>query len=147
MKRFRLTPILFLLFITIAGACSNGNTGSVPVTDTIKKTPAIVADSLKIVAPIVTENDIFNTLNALSFVKESNQLIDSVSHHKHGMAFIIDSAEAVYNVKAGYDREDRFETFYTFSVDKKTRAIKVLDVIADEMITPEEFVKRQKRKH
>ncbi len=147
MKRFRLTPILFLLLITIASACNNGNTSSTPVTDTIKKAPPVVADTAKIVAPIVTENDILNALNALPFVKESNKLIDSVSHHKHGMAFIIDSADAAYNVRAGYDRDDRFETFYTFSVDKKTRAIKVLDVIADEMITPEEFEMRQKDKH
>ena len=58
------------------------------------------------------------------------------------MAFIIDTADNEYNVKAGYDREVRFETYYTFSVDKKTRAIKVLDVISGQMITPAEFEKR-----
>jgi len=143
MKRAGIKYTLYLLLIVIAMACNNNSNTTRPATDTLEKTPAAVADSSKIIVPIVTENDIIDTLTALPFVKESNQLIDSVSHHKHGMAFIIDTADKAYHVRAGYDREDRFETFYTFSVDKKTRAIKVLDVISDEMITPAEFEKRR----
>jgi len=72
------------------------------------------SDSIKLSGPVVTENDIIDTLNALPFVKESNKHIDSVSHHKHSMAFIIDTADKEYNVRAGYDGEVKFEPTILF---------------------------------
>lgn len=132
----------YFILASILACNTNSHSSNDTTNDTLKKVTA-TPDTTKTVAPIITENDIMDTLNALPFVKESSKIIDSVSHHKHGMAFIIDTAEKEYAVKAGYDRDDRFETFYTFTVDKKTRAIKVLDVVTDEMISPEEFEKRK----
>lgn len=133
---------VFFLSATLL-ACNTNKHSSNDAADTLKKMAA-TPDTPKAITPIITENDIMDTLNALPFVKESSKVIDSVSHHKHGMAFIIDTADKEYAVKAGYDRDDRFETFYNFTVNKQTRAIKVLDVVTDEMISPEEFEKRQK---
>ena len=143
MNPVRIQYKLYLLLVIAVVACNNGDNKNKFTADTLPLHE--VTDSIKLSGPVVTENDIIDTLIALPFVKRSSRIIDSVSHHKHGMAFIIDTADKVYNIRAGYDRDDRFETFYTFSVDKKTRAIKVLDVISDEMITPAAFEKRNNK--
>ena len=130
----------YVLVFILAVACNDQRAVSPSAVDKVKKAPAGVLAPV----PIVTENDIMDTLKALPFVKKSNTHIDSVTHHKHAMAFIIDTAGKEYNVRAGFDGDERFETYYTFTVNKKTRAIKVLDVVMDEMISPEEFEKRSK---
>ena len=140
MNPVRIQYKLYLLLIIAVVACNTSDNKNNVAAGTLPFYQAV--DTAKPSGPVVTENDIIDTLNALPFVKEGNRHIDSLSHHKHAMAFIIDTADNEYNVKAGYDREVRFETYYTFSVDKKTRAIKVLDVISGQMITPAEFEKR-----
>ena len=147
MKRLSVQYGLILVFICFATSCTNNGNTSTGTTDTTKHIPPVNADTLKKATPIVTENDILDTLNALSFVHQSSMHIDSVTHHKHRMAFIIDTAENEYHVTAGYNGDERFETYYIFSVDKKTRAIKVQDVITGDMLTPAEYEKRQQDNH
>lgn len=145
MNPVRIQYKLYLLLIIAVVAC---NTSDNKNNAAVSKLPFYQAvDTAKPAGAVVTENDIIDTLKALPFVKEGDRHIDSLSHHKHTMAFIIDTADNEYNVRAGYDREVRFETYYTFSVDKKTRAIKVLDVISGQMITPAEFAKRSNVNH
>ncbi|MEI9958512.1 MAG: hypothetical protein WDM90_19905 [Ferruginibacter sp.] len=128
---------LFILSIVCIAACNNNDKSNTPVTDTLNKQ---VTDSAKF-APLAKGN-VFDTLYTLSFVKESNSYIDSLSKHKHGIAFIVDTTADSYKITAGYNGDLRFETYYTFTIDKKTKEIKVQDVITGDMVTPAEFEKR-----
>jgi hypothetical protein len=147
MKRPGLQYSWITVLLIIATACNNNSSATGNKPDTTTKKPVVIADTSTTTTPIVTENDILDTLNALSFVKQASMHIDSVTHHKHRMAFIIDTADNEYNVTADYNGDERFETYYIFSVDKKTRAIKVQDVISGDMLTPADFEKRQKDNH
>ena len=132
------------LFIVVIVACNNNNSNTSASTDTAKK--ILPADTPVHATAIPEEKDIIDTLIEISFVKEANRQIDSITHHKHGISFIIDTAENEYNIQAGYNGIERFETRYIFSVDKKTRAIKVEDVISGDMMPVAEFEKL-KRSH
>jgi len=133
---------LFILSIVCFTACNNNDKNNSPVTDTLNKQ---VIDSAKF-APLAKGN-VFDTLYTLSFVKESNRYLDSLTKHKHSIAFIVDTTANSFKITAGYNGDQRFETYYTFTIDKKTKAIKVQDVITGEMVTPAEFEKRQKTNH
>jgi len=129
-----------VLALMIAACNNSGNNTNLPTDSTGK-----VFDSNAILAPIPVpkQNDIFDTLNTLAFVKESNHYIDSITRHKHSIAYIIDTTDAEYTITAGYNGEERFETYYHFTIDKKTKVIKVQDNASGNMITPEEFEKKR----
>ena len=46
-------------------------------------------------------------------------------------------------VQAGYNGNDRFETYYRFFVNPKTMEIKVYDVADDKKLTIKEYLKTQ----
>jgi len=92
------------------------------------------------------ENRITDELMKLPFVKKSDRYIDSFSNHQHGMAFMVDSLEPGEKevfVRAGYNGDERFETYYQFYVNPKTLEIKVYDVIEDKKMTVKEYIKSQ----
>src|SRR5437773_7244934 len=61
----------------------------------------------------ILENKILDTLFKLSFIKRSNSYIDSLSKHKHGIAFIFNKEkDNKILVTAGYHGPLRFETYY-----------------------------------
>jgi hypothetical protein len=144
MKTAGVKHILFLLLVIVLFACNNNNNNNNPKADTLPK-PSFT-DTIKANAPLVTQKDILDTLNELPFVKESNRYVDSLTNHQHGIAYLTDTTDKEYNITAGYNGPERFETYYIFSVDKKTRAIKVQDVISGEMVTADEFEKLLKSK-
>ncbi|MGC4103652.1 hypothetical protein [Ferruginibacter sp.] len=134
---------LGLAVLLLMTACSNNDKTPAATTDTLKKdTPVAAQPSIRV--PIAKENDLIDTLNTLSFVKESSKYIDSISNHKHSLAYIIDTTDTEYTVTAGYNGAERFETYYNFSIDKKTRQIKVQDAISGDMVTPKEFERMRK---
>ena len=93
------------------------------------------------------ENKITAALLKLPFVIKSNKYIDSFSNHTHGIAFMLDEPqgkETDISVQAGYNGEQRFETYYHFFVNPKTIEIKVYDAVVDKTISVEEFLKSQK---
>ena len=71
-------------------------------------------------------------LRALPEVKQDNAYIDSLSHHKHGVAMIDYSEGQIsdlpyYKIHVGYNSDLRFETYRTYRVNKKDGNISVED--------------------
>ncbi len=141
---------MFFLFLMITLACCN---------NTIDKNTAVVKDSvvstkaadttsnyIHTFADTVLETSITNALMKLPFVIKSDKYIDSLTNHKHGIAFMMDKADAGetdVQVQAGYNGNDRFETYYRFFVNPKTLEIKVYDVAEDKKLSIKEYIKTQ----
>jgi len=92
------------------------------------------------------EDKITNALMKLPFVIKSSKYIDSLSNHKHSIAFMMDKPEAPETdipVQAGYNGNERFETYYRFFVNPKTLEIKVYDPVEDKKLTVKEYLKTQ----
>jgi hypothetical protein len=93
---------------------------------------------------------ILDKIESQSFVKKSNTLIDSVNkvngNGRGSMSFIIDTInnENEFYVRAGNNREDRFETFYHFYVTAKPLRIRIYDISSDSIIPVEDYIKNQK---
>lgn len=83
----------------------------------------------------------------LDEVRERDRFIDSLSHHKKRIEFLSDSTmidgNVFYEIEVGYNSEMRFETYYTFYIEKgKCNNIKVLDTIEGDTITLSKWRKR-----
>lgn len=143
MKNF----LFFLLLVSFA-ACTNGDTDKTATVDS----PAVakkdtVGNYIHSFADTSLENKITTALLKLPFVIKSNNYIDSFSNHKHSMAFMLDNpevGETDIHVQAGYNGDDRFETYYRFYVNPATMDIKVYDAVEDKKLTVKEYLKAQK---
>ena len=141
--------MLFLVLLVSFAACNNSfKTKEVLVTDSAvtKVQPDSSSNYIHRFSDTVLENKITRALLKLPFVIKSNNYIDSFSNHRHSMAFMLDSAtanETDITVQAGYNGEQRFETYYRFFVDPKTLEIKVYDLATDKKLTIKEFIKTQ----
>jgi hypothetical protein len=142
---------LFFLFLltTVIVACNNStDKEAVVVKDSAVNTPK--ADSfsnyIHSFADTVLEDKITAALLKLPFVNKSSNYIDSFSNHKHSIAFFMDEPEANETdipVQAGYNSNERFETYYRFFVNPKTLEIKVYDATEDKKLTIKEYLKTQ----
>jgi hypothetical protein len=141
---------LSILLMTCMAACNSSNDNkTVVVKDSVATAPK--ADSemhyVHSFTDTALENKITDKLMALPFVKKSDKYIDSFSNHQHGIAFMVDrggdSSDTEITVEAGYNGDERFETYYHFFVNPKTLEIKVLDVVNDKKLTVKEFMKTQ----
>src|SRR5690349_11282831 len=135
----------FLVFSIFIFSCNNSDTKN----DNISNSSSItstqdIPPSIQVHQPVdsVLQEKIEDSLLKLSFVKKSNDYIDSFSHHKHGIAFMADSADNKIIVKAGYNGDERFETYYIFTIDPKTFLIQVMDQTTSNYISIEEYLKR-----
>lgn len=97
------------------------------------------------------EETILDRIEALPFVKKSNNLIDSINKVNGksggGISFIFDTLDKKKNeihVRAGNNRDDRFETFYHFYVTPEPMKIKIYDVVSDSIILVEDYIKNHK---
>ncbi len=141
--------LLSILLLACFIACnSSGDTKVVTKTDSVITQPKHDSELHYVhhFTDTALETRIIDRLMKLSFVKKSNAYIDSFSNHQHGMAFMVDSAEAGDKdifVRAGYNGDERFETYYQFYVDPHTLEIKVYDVVADRKMTVKEYIKSQ----
>lgn len=131
--------ILFTL-VFLAFACNNKKQDN-PETETGKDTTAVTAPMNEEPMPVAKEASVTDTLLTIPFIIKSNNYIDSFSNHRHGIAFITDSTEQTYQVKAGYNGDDRFETYYDFEIDKKTGEIKVMDPVEGDYIPLKTYLK------
>ncbi len=137
--------LLFLL-ITLA-SCNNAvDKNAAVVKDTAANTkPAGTTSSyIHAFTDTVLETKITYALIKLPFVIKSDKYIDSLSNHKHGIAFLMDKGEegeTDVQVQAGYNGNERFETYYRFFVNPKTLEIKVYDIAADKKLTIKEYLK------
>lgn len=110
---------------------------SIPVTKTSPLNQPAVA--------LRSADGLLDSLQKISFVQESNRHIDSLTHHQHGISFIIDSTEKKeWMIQAGYNGKDRFETYHRFFVNIPTMDIKVYDVINDEKLSLVDYLKKEK---
>lgn len=79
------------------------------------------------------EDRAISKLNQLREVRAENRLIDSVTHHKHGVSFLTShpasAGEPYFVFQVGYNGPDRFETRYTFYVYTHNMTVKVLDPV------------------
>lgn len=140
----------FLLLIIFFAACNNSSDKNEAVkTDTV--TAQIKKDSalnyIHNFSDTALENKITAVLLKLPFVIKSSNYIDSFSNHKHAIAFLLENpetSEAAIFVKAGYNGDERFETYYQFYVNPKTLEIKVYDPVADKKLSLKEYSKTQK---
>ena len=126
---------LALIFVA---ACNNNSPA--PKEESPKDTVTVVpkndtaASYIHHFADTTLENRITTALMKLSFVRKANTYIDSFSNHRHGIAFMLDSLGKGENdiyVQAGYNGDQRFETYYQFYVNTKTLEIKVYEVVDD----------------
>lgn len=142
---------LFLLLLIIFAACNNSSKTDEAIIikdSTVNKIqPDSAAKYIHTFTDTLLENKITTALLKLPFVQKSNNYIDSLSNHKHGIAFMLDKPEANetdISVQAGYNGDERFETYYRFFVNPKTLDIKVYDVAADKKLTLKEYLKTLK---
>ena len=144
--------LFFLLLVISAVACNNNATDQdkPATTDSTTNKPAVNTDTPKayihIFKDTTLEDKITAALLKLPFVKKSDKYIDSISNHKHGIAFMLDEPakdETDIPVQAGYNGKERFETYYRFFVNPKTLEIKVYDVVGDKKLSLKEYLKTQ----
>ena len=93
----------------------------------------------------VLEAKIINTLMKISFVKKTNDYLDSLTDHKHGIAFIMDSVSSnELSVMAGYNGPERFETYYNFTVYPKSFDIMIEYPDTGELVSIDQYIKLKK---
>jgi hypothetical protein len=139
--------LLFLnLLITVTACNIEPDNDTTVIKDSVVNT--IQADSsskyIHEFADIALEEKITAALMKLPFVIKSNGYIDSISYHKHSIAFMMNEPEANetdIHVQAGYNGNERFETYYRFFVNPKTLQIKVYDPVEDKKLTLNEYLK------
>jgi hypothetical protein len=91
------------------------------------------------------ENKITAVLMKLPFVQKSNRYIDSISNHKHGISFMLDNTRSTeISVLAGYNSDERFETYYHFFVDPQSLKVMIYDPLTNKNLPVKEFVKTLK---
>lgn len=140
--------LLFLLIAAITACNNTTDKQATPVKDSAVNT--VQTDSVsKYVHKFedtLLEDKITHALMKLPFVIKSDRYIDSLSNHKHSIAFMMDKPEAPetdIQVQAGYNGNERFETYYRFFVNPKTLEIKVYDPVEDKKLTVKEYLKTQ----
>jgi hypothetical protein len=133
---------LALVFLVISILACNSNKERSPVeskdTTAVNNETALPAETNPVKDPIT------DTLMKLPFIIQSNRYIDSISSGQKGIAFLADTADGIISVKAGYNGEERFETYYDFSIDPRTFDIKILDIISGEYISLAEYIKKNR---
>jgi hypothetical protein len=131
----------FISIVIVFVACNNaGNNNDTPAGDSAKK--VISSRFIYRFADTVLEQKITDTLMKLPFIEKSNSYIDSFSNHQHGIAFMSDTAGNKISVMAGYNGQERFETYYRFSIDPKTFEIRILDDLSGDFISIDEYIKK-----
>jgi hypothetical protein len=142
-------PLLFLFLLISSASCNNATDKNAPVVKNtmVNTRPAdTTSNYIHTFTDTALETKITNALMKLPFVIKSDKYIDSFSNHKNGIAFMMDKEEAgetEVQVQAGYNGNERFETYYRFFVNPKTLQIKVYDVEADKKLTIKEYLKTQ----
>ena len=139
--------LLSILLVCCLNACNSSGDKTTTTNDSL--TVSKINSQSHYIQPVgdsALESRITDTLMSLSFIKKSDKYIDSFSGHKHGIAFMVDTlaaGETEVFVRAGYNGDERFETYHQFYVNPKTLAIKVYDVLNDKKMSVKEYIKSQ----
>ncbi len=144
--------LLAVVLLFSVAACNNSNnapaeenaaakTDSLPPQPVKEELPAYIHKF----ADTAMERKVTAVLLKLPFVKKSDAYIDSISGHKHGISFMLDNTKGdSVSVLAGYNSEERFETYYHFYVDPKTLGVTIYDPLTNNTLTVKEYLKRSK---
>jgi hypothetical protein len=134
--------MLILSLAVVATACNQQETAN-------KKEQAdfpIPKKDTTVIKPVAKqksrEDEVLDSILKLPFIVAANKNIDSVTHHKSGIAFLIDSAEKEWMIQAGYNGSERFETYHRLYVNPSTMQIKVYDVVNDEKMSVADYMKK-----
>ena len=135
--------ISILTYLLVAIAC-NGQSN--PKTNKVqKKSSSYIANPNRITSNSITEEKIYDSLFKLPEVQTLQRRIDSMTNHKHGVSFMLDTIlDNVYVINTGYNGELRFENDFTFYVSSKTFEIKIYDFNSDSVISLSNFRKINK---
>ena len=130
-------------------ACSNNDSGNKePAPDSSTAKNGKATDSTIVVNKLsdaALETKITDTLMTIPFVKKTNDYLDSLTNHKHGIAFIMDSvASNEIAVMAGYNGPERFETYYNFTIYPKTFDIMIEYPDTGELVSIDQYIKLKK---
>lgn len=137
------------LFVFLVACNSNGSKTITDNPDTISLTMSLPPDTVPVTGKpnttSITEDQLLDSLRRISFVKESERYLDSLTNHKRGMAFIVDTvSNNEVTVRAGYNgNPTHFETYYIFTVNPQTFDIKVLETASGNQLTVSEYEKTQ----
>jgi hypothetical protein len=143
--------ILFAAFLLFSFAACNNS-------EPVKEEPAAKTDSLPAktetkpeqsyihkFTDTAMENKVKAVLLKFPFVQKSNKYIDSISNHKHGISFMLDNSKGNdISVLAGYNSDERFETYYHFYVDPATMAVTIYDPLTNKTLPVKEYLKTLK---
>jgi hypothetical protein len=93
----------------------------------------------------VLEDKITDTLMTIPFVKKTNQYLDSLTGHKHGIVFTVDSVgnNEIF-VMAGYNGPEKFETYFRFTIHPETFDIMIEYPETGELISIDQYIKLKK---
>jgi hypothetical protein len=139
---------IFYTFLVIAcAACNNRNetANAEALPDSTKIHPNNDSTATGYIYNFVDtalENKVTAAILKLPFVQKSNRYIDSFSNHTQRLSFMLDkedSKDNMVSVQAGYNGEQRFETYYRFYVNPVTLEIKVYDPVTDKKLTVQEY--------
>lgn len=141
------------LALSLLSSCNNSKSSEyVPVTTDSSRSllDSSVMEHTHIVdIPIdsVFERSLIDTIMTLKEVEEAHHYIDSFSKHKRGVAFTTRRSDVPneYEVAAGYNGEEHFETYYLFYIDSVTKRILVLDGPGGEKMTLSQWRKKERR--
>ncbi len=138
-------PLLILSLAVVATACNQQEAANKK-----EQVDSLIAKKDTTVIKPVTkqknkEDVVLDSILKLPFIIAANKNIDSVTHHKSGIAFLIDSAENEWKIQAGYNGSERFETYHHLYVNPATMEIKVYDVVNDEKLSVIDYMKKENK--
>jgi len=126
-----LTTIIIMLFF----GCKSFNSKSSEKDSVSISNNTIVSDEI--------QNKILGILEKLPEFNRIQNTIDSISNQKKGVATIIEKSDLSeapgYRVQAGFNGDDRFETFMTFYINSKTFEVKIFSTQSNEVLSLEEW--------
>lgn len=131
---------IILLLCLLTGILSCGDKKPAPETkpeDTVTVPPPSNPPGVE----MQKADPLMDTLLKLPFIVKSSRFIDSMTAQQHGISFITDTLENSYEIQAGFNGLDRFETYYHLSIDKRTMEIKVLDPVEGDYIPLRDYLK------
>jgi len=87
-------------------------------------------------------------LTKLEEIKAQEKVLNSLFGKDTHISYMVDSTsfnnKDVYAVTAGYNNEERYETYYHFYVDKSDcKQILIMDVVDGDYLSPEEWRARR----
>ena len=154
LNKYHIMKIVYpiLAGIILFSSCNqSGKTEEAPANDTAAVTTTALVektDSLIVTAPSDEKQvKIIDMLKKLPECRRTDKYLDSLTGHQQSLAFMIfnpEKGEKDYYVKAGFSGKERFETYYNFYVDSATMAIRIDDVVNGDLISMEEWRRREK---